>query len=367
MRAMTVMQLLPALEGGGVERSTLEIGEALVRAGHRSIVVSAGGRLLQSLRMQGSEHITWDIGRKSLRTLGHVCSLKRLFAELQPDIVHARSRLPAWLAYQALRGMAGSKPHFVTTVHGLNSPGMYSGIMTRGERVVCVSQTVRTHVLRHWPKTDPGKLVVIEPGIDPDAFPKALTVSPEYRRQWSAEFSSLVGGKLLLMPGRGTRLKGHTAAIQLLAALRQQGVDARLWLLGAREAGREAYLRELTALAQSLGVAAFVVISEPRAEIAQAYALSDLVLQLSEKPEAFGRTVLEALSVGKPVLGWGHGGVGELLSRYFPEGSVAYGDRPALEAAAQRLLHHPGVLASITETLQTTQMQTLKVYESLAR
>jgi glycosyltransferase involved in cell wall biosynthesis len=359
MRRLTVMQLLPALSSGGVERSTLEIAEALVAAGHRSIVVSAGGRLVDALRAAGSEHVQLDIGRKSLATLRHVFSLRRLFSTLQPDIVHARSRLPAWLAWFALRGKRGASPHFLTSVHGLNSPGAYSSILTRGERVICVSQTVRAHVLRHWPKTDPEKLTVIEPGIDAHVFSRAAT-------DIDATLIGLPGEKLLLMPGRGTRLKGHATAIELLADLRRSGVSARLWLLGALEAGREAYVAELEALARKFEVSAFVEISAARADVAAAYRGCDLVLQLSAKPEAFGRTVIEALSVGKPVVGWAHGGVGELLGRYFPEGGVQLGDRAALLATTLRVLtesHAPARLQ--IQTLADSQAQTLEVYESI--
>ena len=122
MRRLTVVQLLPALDAGGVERSTLEIAEALVDAGHRAIVVSAGGRLLPRLDAVGGEHITLDIGRKSPTVLRHIRTLRHLFAEVDADIVHARSRLPAWLGLWAFRGMGGKRPHFVTTAHGLNSP-----------------------------------------------------------------------------------------------------------------------------------------------------------------------------------------------------------------------------------------------------
>ena len=367
MRRLTVMQLLPALDSGGVERSTLEIGRALVAAGHRSIVVSAGGRLLPELLADGSEHLAVPIGRKSLATLRHVRSLRRLFAEHRPDIVHARSRLPAWLARGALRGLRGPHPAFVTTVHGLNSPGRYSGVMASGDRVICVSATVRAHVLAHWPATDPGKLVVIERGVDPAQFPRVATVDAATRARWHAEQPALAGGRVLLMPGRGTRLKGHAAAIDLLATLRQRGIDARLWLLGTREAGREAYVAELEALAASRGVAAQLSISPPRSDIAQAYALGDVVLQLSERPEAFGRTVLEALSVGRPVLGWDHGGVGEQLRAHFPAGAIALGDQAALATAAAGLLHAaPVPMPAIGNTLITMQRATLAVYDALA-
>ena len=105
MRRVTVVQLLPALHSGGVERSTLEVAQALVAAGHRAIVVSAGGRLVPPLLDSGAEHLALDIGRKSLLTLRHVVALRRLFAETGADIVHARSRLPAWLGWHALRGL----------------------------------------------------------------------------------------------------------------------------------------------------------------------------------------------------------------------------------------------------------------------
>lgn len=365
---LTVVQLLPALEAGGVERSTLEIAEALVAAGHRAIVVSGGGRLLPRLEAIGAEHVALDIGRKSPLVLRHVPALRRLFAEAQADIVHARSRLPAWLAWLALRGMKGaSKPRFVTTAHGLNSPSRYSAIMARGERVVCVSKTVRDYLLRHYPKTDPAKLVVIPRGIDPARFPRTPLPDREARMQAAARFPQLGGdGPLLLLPGRGTRLKGHADALRLLARLRDSGLDARLWMPGAREAGREAYMSELESMLQTLGIAGAVAMTPSTDAIAEAYAASELVLQVSRKPEAFGRTVVEALSVGRAVLGWDHGGVGELLRELQPEGAVAPFDEAALAARARELLAQPPAPpATIPYTLRAMQEATLGLYAEL--
>jgi glycosyltransferase involved in cell wall biosynthesis len=355
MRRLTVVQLLPALSSGGVERSTLEIGAALVAAGHRSLVVSAGGRLVAPLEAAGSEHFELDIGRKSPASLRHIASLRRLFAAQGADIVHARSRLPAWLAWHALSAKHSPHPHFVTTVHGMNSPGRYSGIMTRGERVVCVSESVRAYVLRHWPQTPPERLRVIERGIDPAAYP---------RQPWPA---STQDQRLLLMPGRGTRLKGHASAIDLLAAVRAAGVDAVLWMPGAVEAGREAYLQELRAQARALGVEAQLRLDPPIDDMASAYRDCALVLQLSGKPESFGRTVVEALSSGRPVVGWDHGGVGELLGRYFPSGRVALGDQPALLTATLAALDGPQPAPIHAQTLRQMQEQTLEMYDALAR
>jgi glycosyltransferase involved in cell wall biosynthesis len=171
---------------------------------------------------------------------------------------------------------------------------------------------------------------------------------------------------LLLLPGRGTRLKGHADALALLAALRAAGADARLWLLGARAAGREAYLGELERMAQRMGIAEAIASTPPTSDIAAAYAASDLVLQLSRKPEAFGRTVIEAFAVGRPVLGWAHGGVGELLGTHQPQGAVAPFDMDALAATASALLARPSMPAvTMPHGLRAMQEATLAVYAEL--
>ncbi|WP_223621012.1 glycosyltransferase [Lysobacter sp. ESA13C] len=368
MRRLTVMQLLPKLESGGVERSTLEVAEALVRAGHRAIVVSAGGRLVPQLVASGAEHIELAIGRKSPSTLRHGFTLRRLWAEHSVDIVHARSRLPAWIGLLAWRGMdEATRPRFVTTVHGLNSPSRYSAVMTRGERTICVSRTVRDYVLEHYPDTDPDKLRIIARGIDPAAFPHAPWPDPQARAWAAARHPALAGdGPLLLLPGRGTRLKGHADALALLAAIRADGRDARLWLPGAREAGREAYIVELEQAAQQLGIGEAIAFTAPTDEIARAYAASDLVLQLSRKPEAFGRTVVEALSCGRAVVGWNYGGVGELLTQLQPRGAVAPFDLQALRAAACELLTQaPAAVDTMAFSLRAMQEATLAVYAEL--
>ncbi|MFC0679952.1 glycosyltransferase [Lysobacter korlensis] len=368
MRRLTVVQLLPALESGGVERSTLEIADALVRAGHRAIVVSAGGRLVPTLESAGAEHVTLDIGRKSPWTLRHTSTLRRLLMAEQADIVHTRSRLPAWVGRLALRGIvAARRPRWVTTVHGLNSPSGYSRVMASGERVICVSTTVRDYVLRHYSDTEIGRLRVIPRGIDPAMFPSSPRPNADARAWAAAQHPALAGeGPLLLLPGRGTRLKGHADALALLARLRAGGCDARLWLPGAREGGREDYIRELEADAGRLGVGAQVAFTPPTSAIARAYAACDLVLQLSRKPEAFGRTVIEALAAGRPVLGWAHGGVGELLAELQPAGAVTPFDPDALASAAGALLAHmPPLPATIPHTLRAMQDATLAVYAEL--
>jgi glycosyltransferase involved in cell wall biosynthesis len=367
-RPLTVVQLVPALHSGGAERSTLEIGAALVAAGHRSIVVSAGGRLVAALERHGSEHRRLDVGRKSPATLARVVTLRRWLREWRPDVVHARSRLPAWLARVALATLPAPRPHFVTSVHGLNSPGWYSSIMVRGERAICVSRAVRDYVARHYPQVDARRLVVIPRGVDPAAFPFGHRPSDAWRAAFATAFPALADRPILLLPARGTRLKNHGDAIRVLARVRgAHGVDAALLLLGVVEPGRERYVEELRELATALGVAAHVAFSAPRADVADVYASARVVLQLSRQPESFGRTVVEALSIGVPVVGYAHGGVGELLQELFPDGAVPFGDVEAAAARVAALVESPPALAPLAGyRLADMQARTLALYAELA-
>ena len=360
-----MVQCLPALHSGGVERSTLETARALVQRGHRSIIVSAGGRLLAQAEAEGSEHFKCEIGEKSLLILRSIYKFREFLKELRPDIVHARSRLPAWSALLAMRGLS-PKPKFITSVHGLNSPGFYSGVMLRGEITICVSETVKRHVLHNWPTTDNKKIVVITPGIDPKEFSANLQINEEWRQDFLEKYPGLQGEKILLLPARATRLKGHDFALNLLAALRKEIGDVRLCCLGSRQQGREKYLEELQRQAERLGVADFVEFTRPIKAVDKAYALSDLVLQLSNKPEAFGRTVLEALSMGRPVLGWNLGGVGENLQQYFPQGLVEPFDENALMRNAKNILENKILPEQqALPSLLTMQSNMMAAYEQL--
>ena len=364
-KLLTVVQLIPALRSGGAERSALEIARALVQAGHRSVVISAGGRLVDQLKAEGSEHVTLDIGSKSLRTLTRLGALRRVLRELKPDIVHARSRLPAWLGWWALKGLP-QRPHFITTVHGLNSPGSYSAILLRGERVIAVSQTMRDYVLSHYRWLEPAKVRVIPRGIDPAAFPYGHRPDDAWQKAFFAEYPELTGAPLLTLPARGTRLKGHHDAIELLADLKRRGIEARLLLLGVIEPGREAYVKELHELIRLRGVTSQVVLAPPRDDIQDVYAVSTLVLQLSNQPESFGRTVIEALSLCRPVLGYAHGGVGELLAELYPAGRVPPGDRERLvERAAELLRVAPPISPLQSYRLIDMQQATLALYEEV--
>ena len=363
-QAFRVVQLVPALESGGVERAVLEVAEALVAAGHRAVVVSAGGRLVADLERIGAEHIVLDIGRKALLSLRHIFKLRRILADV--DIVHARSRFPAWLAWLTLKTLRTRRPRLVTTVHGLNSVNTYSAVMMRGERVIAISQTVRDHILRHYPDVSAERIRLIPRGIDPARFPQCHRAAAGWRAAFEAAYPAAANKRWICMPGRGTRLKGHEDALRLLADLRTHGAAVALILLGAEQPHRSEYIVELRAMAQHLGIAEDVVITPPRSDVCDVMSASALVLQLSRKPEAFGRTVVEALNIGVPVLGWAHGGVGELLRELYPEGAVTLGDTAALAQAANELLTRAPIPKAFEHyRLQQMQEATLAVYREL--
>lgn len=367
MKRLTVVQLLPALQSGGVERGTLEVGKYLVDQGHRSLVISAGGGLVKQLVAQGSEHLTWDIGRKSLWTLRLVGRLRRFLRDNRVDILHARSRMPAWVGYLAWKGMPpGDRPHFVTTVHGMYSVNAYSAVMTRGEVVIAVSETTRRYVLDNYPSVPPERLRLIYRGVDRAHFPHGFRPDPAWLAAWHQDHPGLAGRRIITLPGRITRLKGHEDFLHLLARLLADGLPVHGLVVGGAEPAKQAYQEELQALALSLGVADHVTFTGQRADLREIMAISDAVLSLSTQPESFGRTTLEALSLGVPVCGYNHGGVGEQLQALLPRGAVPVGDLEALALALENFLAaRPNVPREHPFTLDNMLETTLQTYAAL--
>lgn len=373
MKPLKVLQLLPALDSGGVERGTLEIARALVAAGHESAVLSKGGRLVEQLQREGSRHISLDLGRKSPSTFLQYRALRRLFEAERFDIVHARSRLPAWVAWLAWRGMpADTRPHFVTTVHGMHSVSRYSAIMCAGERVIAVSDTVRDYIRTHyppahWPHLTDDRITVIPRGIDPAEFPCDYQPSSEWLARFHAEFPQIGQRKVLTLPGRLTRLKGHHDFITLIGKLVADGLDVIGLIVGGDDPKRPGYAKEIRERVQAEGLGERIVFTGHRSDVREIYAISDCVLSLSSTPESFGRTVLEPLAMGRPVVGYAHGGVAEILAALFPQGAVAKGD---LEGAARSIKHaltglNTTVSPSFRYLLDEMQSATLSLYSSL--
>ncbi len=367
MVRLSVAQLLPALRGGGVERGTLEVARELVRCGHRSVVISAGGRLVPELIREGSEHLAWPLGVKSPLTLRWVWPLRRWLTEQRIAILHARSRVPAWIGWLAWRGMEPAiRPRFVTTVHGLYSVSRYSAIMSRGERVIAVSETVRDYLRHHYPELPAARIQLIQRGVDPAAFPYGYQPSSSWLTDWGQQYPPAQDAPVLTLVGRLSRLKGHEDFIELIARLRARAWPVRGLIVGGAEPRRQRYAHQLRRMVQAKGLDNAILFTGHRSDVRDIYAISTLVLSLSAQPESFGRTVLEALSLGTPVVGYDHGGVGEVLARLYPAGLTPFGDLEALTAKVAALLASaPPVPPAPVFPLQKMLDETLALYESL--
>ena len=365
---MKVIQILPELNAGGVERGTLEIAAYLVSKGHEAIVISNGGRMVQALEASGARHIAMPVHRKSLISLLQVLPLKRLMEKERPDILHIRSRVPGWIAYLAWRGMnPKTRPRLVSTVHGFYSVNRYSAIMTRGERVIAVSDSIQDYILKNYPDTPADKIRVIHRGVSPDQFPRDYEPDEEWLKKWQTEHPELLGKQLLLLPGRITRWKGQGDFIRLIAALRSAGANVHGLIVGNTHRKKRAFLNELMLLAAKLGVMDSITFLGHRNDLREVMAVSNIVYSLSRDPEAFGRVSLEAVGIGRPVVGYKHGGVAEQLAKLFPKGLVSVGDADKLLNTSQDLLHYPEQPSKVDApfTLEAMRSATLDVYREL--
>jgi glycosyltransferase involved in cell wall biosynthesis len=361
-----VIQILPELESGGVERGTLEVGHYLVEQGHESIVISNGGRLVEQLQAEGSRHITLPVHKKRLISLKQVKILRALFEQERPDVIHLRSRVPAWLAWLAWRKMdPKTRPRLVTTVHGMYSVNFYSKIMTRGEAVICVSNSVKDYVLKNYPDVPEDKLTVIHRGVDPSKLIYDALPSDEWLAEWYAQFPEAKNKKLLTLPGRITRLKGHEDFLKIIAALKDSSYHGLI--AGGAHPKKIQYLEEIKALAQEMGVADRVTFTGHRSDLQNIISISSIVLSLTQQPESFGRTTLEALALGKPLIGYEHGGVGEILDALLPSGKIPLGDIESVINLIKVWETHP-VKPEKTYPFTLARMlsQTVGLYQTLA-
>jgi glycosyltransferase involved in cell wall biosynthesis len=369
MKKLTIVQTLPALNAGGVERGTLEIGRALVAAGHRSIVISNGGRLVRQLEEEGSEHITLPVHKKSLASLLQVAAFRKIIADIKPDILHARSRVPAWIAFLAWRKLPqATRPHFVTTVHGLYSVNSYSAIMTKGERVIAVSNTVQDYILKNYPHCSADKIQVIYRGVSAEEFPYNYQPNNDWLTKWHNDYPQLQGKTVLTLAGRITRWKGQSEFIDLIEQLIAKNLPVHGVMVGGAEAKKQAYLEELKAEIKARGLEKYLTLTGHRSDIKEIFSQSNIVYSLSNDPEAFGRTSLEALYIGTPVIGWNHGGVGETLTTCYPQGAVPFKEMAQLVTKSVQLIQQPELPTPMTKlTLETMCQSTLAVYEALAK
>lgn len=365
---MKIIQLIPELNSGGVERGTLEIARALVAAGHESVVISNGGRMVAQLEAEGTRHILLPIHRKSLGSLWQIRPLRKIIQQEQADILHVRSRIPAWLTHLALRKIAvKDRPALISTVHGFYSVNRYSEIMTRADRVIAVSDSVVEYIHQSYPACAISKVTRIYRGIDPQEFPHNYHPSTLWWQKTLEEFPQLEHKILLTLPGRITRLKGHESLLKVVSALKDR-YNIHGVIVGGAHAKKQAYLDELQRRVSELGLSDHVTFVGHRSDMREWLAASDIVFSLSEQAETFGRTTLEAISVGTASVGWRRGGVAEILSRCYPQGLVEAENDDALMQVVESLLNNPQPPAPVDHFLlsQMTQ-QTIALYTEVIK
>lgn len=368
-KTLTVIQILPELNSGGVERGTTEIANALVKAGHRSIVISAGGRLVEQLENEGTTHITLPIGEKRLRTLKYIWQLRKIFREIQPDIIHLRSRLPAWIAYLAWRKLPlANRPHIITTVHGPYSVNKYSAIMTIGETVIAVSNMIKDYIVENYQEINPDNIHVIHRGIDPQRYSSDYRPNDNWLSEWQHDYPQLTNKFVVTLPARITAWKGQDDFISCIQMLKDKGIKVHGLIVGETHPRKQAFLTVLKQRIKDLNLENDITFTGHRSDLQDILASSNIVLSLATQPEAFGRTTIEALSMGIPVIGYSHGGVAEQLAICFPEGQVAVGD---IQAVANKIVSWQNVMPLVNTqhpfTLQNMCQQTLSIYQKLCK
>lgn len=364
-RPLRIVQILPALNEGGVERGTVEFARELVKLGHESIVISNGGRQVERLLAEGTRHIQMPVHKKSLASLLQVRPMRRLLAELEPDIVHVRSRIPAWIAWLAWRKMpTKQRPGLVSTFHGLYSVSPYSAIMGKAERVIAISDCVHQYILRNY-DVNPAIITRIFRGLDRSAFNKDAC-TPQWQEQLFQQYPALRDKRLILMPGRLSRWKGQEAFIAMMAELIQLNPACHGVVVGAAEPDKAHYEQELRDLCRAKGVADQVTFVGHRSDIQAFYGLASVTCHMSSKAEPFGRTVPEALASGCPVVAYDRGGASESLNACFPQGLVTTDDTHAFASRVCELLDKQYEIHLPDEFYLDFQVRaTLNVYREL--
>ncbi len=311
--SLKIVQLIPELDTGGAERTSLDISAALINNGDRSLILTRGGRLCAQITDPREQLALLDIASKNpwvmAQNIGRIEKLARSF---DANILHARSRAPAWSAYFAARRLGAG---FVTTYHGTYAAKTmvkraYNAIMAKGDLVIANSKFIAKHI-EETHQIDPQNIRVIPRGLDLGAFDPAV-ISAARRAEMAGKLDFTSAHPLLVMPGRLSRWKGQLVMVEAVAQLRERGILVNLALPGDAQ-GRNAYVHEINAKISALALNAQICVPGHIDDMPALYALADLVLSASLEPEAFGRITVEGQAAGKPVIATAHGGALETV------------------------------------------------------
>ncbi len=373
-KRMVILQVLPALETGGVERGTVEMVQAIVAAGGTALVASAGGRMVAEVERAGGRHVGLKLMTKDpLNIWLNAGPLAGLIRREGVSLVHARSRAPAWSAWLASRRTGVP---FVTTWHGVYGeefPGkrLYNRVMARGDRVIAISHFVAEKVASRY-RVDPARLRVIYRGVDAAVFDPARAVGDRVHKLAQA-WRLPPGAPVVMLPARLTRWKGAELLLDAMAALPDK---ASYCVLVGADQGRQTYAAALVSRAERLGLGGRVRFAGHCDDMPAALMLADVVVSASLKPEPFGRAVIEAQAMGRPVVVSDHGGAAETVQPGVTGWRVPPGDAAALaEALRHALSLDADERAALAErardsvltyfTTASMQQATLAVYREL--
>lgn len=305
---MRIVQVIPELNEGGVERGVVELNREFVKKGIESFVISAGGKLENQINLDGGNHVKFDVCSKNIFTaFSRVNALKKILKEINPDIIHVRSRVPAWLIYFANKKL---NIKVVSTVHGFNSVGFYSSIMQKSDAVICVSNSIKEYIQKHY-QTSENKITVIPRGIDLKLFnPKNIdeTFIENFKKEFNLKDKFVVSSV-----GRVTQLKDYETFIKAILLVKKEIPNIVGLIVGGVRSDKENYLNSLKSLIKELNLEENIIFTGSQSKIEQIYALSDVVISSSKKPESFGRAVAEAICMNKPVIATNHGGVKDII------------------------------------------------------
>ncbi len=342
LQGKTILQVAPELSAGGVERTVLEVTEAIVEAGGRALLASKGGRLEPEFARLGGELIRIDAKSRNPVTIKlNEGRLRQVIREQTVSLVHARSRAPAWSAWAAAKA---ERVPFVTTYHGAYSgrSGLkraYNSVMAKGDLVIANSDWIAAHI-REVHGTDPSRIVTIPRGVDLAVFDPATVPRADVERVRALWGLAGDARLVLLLPGRLTRWKGQGLALDALALLSPEERAGLVLVLAGDAQGRDAYVSELEQQITRLGLAGMAQVAPhiASADMPAAYLAAGLVLAPSIRPEAFGRVAAEASAMERPVIVSDHGGARETVVEYETGTRAEPGSAPALAGALRAIL-----------------------------
>ena len=326
-KPLHIVQVLPAMNTGGVERGVIEVAEGIQDYGWRSTVIASSGPLKCELKETGSDFLDWSIGKKSPLTMRWIGSLKRWILKNNPDVLHVRSRVPMVVAWHAWKGLPLEiRPRLISTVHGMYSISFASRAMVKAEVVVAVSESTKEYILKNY-KINEDRIRVIHRGVNRNVYKYGWKPDFGWTKKFSNEiFCSNLEKNIdkcppyLLLAGRFTSLKNHSFLIEAMGKIKDIWPELQVVMIGSEKGKRSKYIQKLKKIAFEKNVSSKVHFLGYRKDLREIIASCFSLVSISSKPESFGRTVLEALSLGVPVVGFNEGGVGEQLQNLFPWG-----------------------------------------------